>query len=248
MVSAGSYTVTARDINGCIGTLEETVEVGPDAIEVTGTVSQGSADGEGTIETSVMGGTSPYTYQWTGEGVDGQTSADVDSLSSGDFTIAVTDYNGCSATETFTIETGTSMMGCTDMDACNYNDEATDDDGSCFFIGDPCDDMNDGTGNDTINDDCECVGEGADGVEEGRVSFGMFPNPTTGEVTLTVAGFHTGATVQVMDGAGRVVYAEQGVVLHGNKVIDLSALRSGTYNVMLRDERGVSVKRLAIQR
>jgi len=140
------------------------------------------------------------------------------------------------------------IAGCTDMGACNYNGEATDDDGSCFFIGDPCDDMNDGTGNDTINENCECMGEGADGVEEGRVTFGMFPNPTTGEVTLTVAGFHTGVTVQVMDGAGRVVYAEQSAVLQGNKVLDLSALSSGTYNVMLSDERGVSVKRLAIQR
>ena len=140
------------------------------------------------------------------------------------------------------------IAGCTDMGACNYSENATDDDGSCLFTGDACDDMNDGTGNDTINENCECVGEGADGVEEGRVTFGMFPNPTTGEVTLTVAGFHTGVTVQVMDGAGRVVYAEQSAVLQGNKVLDLSALSSGTYNVMLSDERGVSVKRLAIQR
>ena len=34
----------------------------------------------------------------------------------------------------------------------------------------------------------------------------MFPNPTTGEVTLRVDGFHAGVTMQVMDGAGRVVW------------------------------------------
>ena len=60
------------------------------------------------------------------------------------------------------------------------DENATDDDGSCLFTGDACDDMDDGTGNDTINESCECVGEGADGLEEGRVTFGMFPNPTTG--------------------------------------------------------------------
>ena len=38
------------------------------------------------------------------------------------------------------------------------------------------------------------------------------------------------------------------VALQGNTVLDLSGLSSGTYNVMLSDERGVSVKRLAIQR
>ena len=90
------------------------------------------------------------------------------------------------------------------------------------------------------------VGE-VDGIAENAIAFGMFPNPTTGEVTLTVAGFHSGVTVQIMDGAGRVVWAEQNVALQGNTVLNLAGLSSGTYNVMLSDERGVSVKRLAIQ-
>ena len=139
------------------------------------------------------------------------------------------------------------VAGCTNLDACNYDELATDDDGSCILIGDACDDGDENTINDTIDEDCECVGEVEDGVEEARLAFGMFPNPTTGEVTLTVAGFHTGVTVQILDGAGRVVWTEQNVALQGNTVLDLSGLSSGTYNVMLSDERGVSVKRLAIQ-
>ena len=51
-----------------------------------------------------------------------------------------------------------------------------------------------------------------------------------------------------MDASGRAVWSQQNLVLQGNKVLDLSGLSSGTYNVMLSDERGVSVKRLAIQR
>ena len=140
------------------------------------------------------------------------------------------------------------VAGCTNSDACNYDELATDDDGSCILIGDACDDGDENTINDTIDENCECVGEVEDGVEEARLAFGMFPNPTTGEVTLTVAGFHTGVTVQILDGAGRVVWAEQNVALQGNTMLDLSGLSSGTYNVMLSDERGVSVKRLAIQR
>jgi hypothetical protein len=138
------------------------------------------------------------------------------------------------------------VAGCTNMDACNYDELATDDDDSCILVGDACDDGDETTINDVINADCDCVGE-VDGVEEARLAFGMFPNPTTGEVTLSVAGFHAGVTVQVLDGAGRVVWTEQNVALQGNTVLDLSALSSGTYNVMLSDERGVSVKRLAIQ-
>ena len=139
------------------------------------------------------------------------------------------------------------VAGCTNLDACNYDELATDDDGSCILIGDACDDGDENTINDTIDENCECVGEVEDSVEEARLAFGMFPNPTTGEVTLTVAGFHTGVTVQILDGAGRVVWTEQNVALQGNTVLDLSGLSSGTYNVMLSDERGVSVKRLAIQ-
>ena len=139
------------------------------------------------------------------------------------------------------------VAGCTNIIACNYDELATDDDDSCAFPGDACDDGDENTINDVYNDECECVGEEEDGVEETRIAFGMFPNPTTGEVTLTVAGFHSGVTVQIMDGAGRVVWAEQNVALQGNTVLNLAGLSSGTYNVMLSDERGVSVKRLAIQ-
>ena len=139
------------------------------------------------------------------------------------------------------------VAGCTNIDACNYDELATDDDDSCILIGDSCDDGDENTINDTIDENCECVGEVEDGVAETRIAFGMFPNPTTGEVTLTVAGFHSGVTIQIMDGAGRVVWAEQNVALQGNTVLNVAGLSSGTYNVMLSDERGVSVKRLAIQ-
>ena len=113
--------------------------------------------------------------------------------------------------------------------------------------------MDENTENDTLNIDCICAG---DTIQDStdvvfdfeRLEFGMFPNPTTGEVTLRVDGFHAGVTMQVMDGAGRVVWSEQNLTLQGNTVFDLSPLSAGTYNVMLSDERGISVKRLAIQK
>ena len=127
--------------------------------------------------------------------------------------------------------------------------DANTDDESCLIIGDDCDDMSEDTVNDSLNADCICVGDTTDIVFDfERLEFGMFPNPTTGEVTLRVDGFHAGVTMQVMDGAGRVVWSEQNLALQGNTVFDLSRLSAGTYNVMLSDERGISVKRLAIQK
>ncbi|MGB1363699.1 MAG: T9SS type A sorting domain-containing protein [Flavobacteriales bacterium] len=139
------------------------------------------------------------------------------------------------------------VTGCTNAIACNYDELATDDDGSCAFPGDACDDGDDTTINDVYDDGCDCVGE-VDGVAENAIAFGMFPNPSNGEVTLNISGAHAGVLMQVLDASGRVVWFEENMVLQGNVMVDLSALSSGTYNVMLSDDRGVSVQRLSIQR
>jgi uncharacterized delta-60 repeat protein len=51
------------------------------------------------------------------------------------------------------------VPGCMNPAACNYNPLATIDDGSCFFPGSLCDDNNPNTINDSINPDCNCIGE-----------------------------------------------------------------------------------------
>ena len=56
-------------------------------------------------------------------------------------------------------------MGCTDISACNFNLVAEEDDGSCFYQGDECDDGVASTSNDSVNAFCEC--EGVDGGEDG---------------------------------------------------------------------------------
>jgi hypothetical protein len=50
------------------------------------------------------------------------------------------------------------VVGCTDSLACNYNPLALIADGSCYFVGDICDDGNAGTINDQIQNDCVCYG------------------------------------------------------------------------------------------
>jgi len=139
------------------------------------------------------------------------------------------------------------VAGCTNAEACNFDELATDDDDSCILIGDACDDGDATTIDDVINENCDCVGT-VDGVEEAALAFAMFPNPSTGEVTLAVDGLRAGVQIQVLDAAGRMVWNQEGMVLQGNTVLDLSSLSTGTYNVMLSDERGVRVQRLAIQR
>lgn len=51
------------------------------------------------------------------------------------------------------------VPGCMNPAACNYNPLATIDDGSCLFPGSLCDDNNPNTINDSINPDCNCIGD-----------------------------------------------------------------------------------------
>jgi hypothetical protein len=50
---------------------------------------------------------------------------------------------------------GGAVSGCTSESACNYNPDATEDDGSCLFVGLPCDD-GDPTTIDVVTEECTC--------------------------------------------------------------------------------------------
>ncbi len=53
-----------------------------------------------------------------------------------------------------------SVPGCMDPSSCDYNPAATEDDNLCFtYPGDLCDDGNLQTLNDSVNENCDCVGQ-----------------------------------------------------------------------------------------
>lgn len=100
MLSAGIYTVTVSDINGC--TAQETIEVTqPDELLATATSTAINCfgDTDGTASASQIGGTAPYNYVWS----NGQTTEIAVNLSAGQQTVTITDDNGCSATAMSTI-------------------------------------------------------------------------------------------------------------------------------------------------
>ncbi|MBR9922602.1 MAG: HYR domain-containing protein, partial [Bacteroidetes bacterium] len=96
-LTAGTYTVTVTDANGCEATAS-IVLTDPTGITASITTStdvscNGGTDGEATAIGS--GGTAPYTYEWS----DGQMTATATGLPSGEYTVTVTDANGCTATD-----------------------------------------------------------------------------------------------------------------------------------------------------
>ncbi len=91
-LAAGTYTVTVNAINSCTTTATAII-TSPTALAHTVNIIQpgcGLATGTATINES--GGTAPYTYAWAPSGGNGPTAS---GLSPGNYTVTVTDNNGC---------------------------------------------------------------------------------------------------------------------------------------------------------
>lgn len=100
-ISAGCYTVTVTDNNGCTSTSTACVTQ-PAAISIghSSTADSNCVTAVGTILAKPSGGTSPYAYFWSAAG---QTSAMATGLSGGTYTCTVTDNNGCTASAQFNV-------------------------------------------------------------------------------------------------------------------------------------------------
>lgn len=97
---AGDYSVTVTDANGCTITATQTIlELPPADIQTVQQINSQCVDGNGLIEISATG-SDPFTYTWT-NGV--STGPIANNLNAGDYTVTVTDVNGCTSTQSFTI-------------------------------------------------------------------------------------------------------------------------------------------------
>lgn len=111
---AGNYSVTITDFNGCIATVNATVNQPLAPLTGTTTVSGVSCFGgsNGSINLTPSGGTAPYSFNW-GSGV---TTEDRSGLSAGNYSVLITDFKGCTATISATVNqpaaalTGTSVI------------------------------------------------------------------------------------------------------------------------------------------
>ncbi len=130
------------------------------------------------------------------------------------------------------------VNGCTSVDACNYNASANQEDGSCYFIGDPCDDGLVSTENDAYNANCIC--EGVSSVEENN-AFGLaiFPNPSHNEITLTSDVVGNG-TVSIVDMTGRVVLQNK-MVFTASQRLNIQDLTNGIYSLVVTVDQQQSV-------
>ncbi|NPD48160.1 hypothetical protein HNS40_21570, partial [Lentimicrobium sp. S6] len=101
-LAAGTYTISVTDANGCTTSDSWTIAEPAAALSVTLSSStmvdcNGSATGE--LTAAVAGGTPAYTYLWSNSA----TTAGITGLLAGDYTVSVTDNNGCTTSDTYTV-------------------------------------------------------------------------------------------------------------------------------------------------
>lgn len=108
-VTKGNYNVTVTDSKGCSSVKAITVTAatcGTMTVTTSQDPIQCSSGEYGKISAAVVGGTSPYTYQWTG----GQSGQILNWTKIGNYTVTVTDVAGCTAVGTGILAAPTPMV------------------------------------------------------------------------------------------------------------------------------------------
>lgn len=124
-LSAGAYTVTVTDQNGCEATAQAIVSEPADPVAITvdnvvNVLCRGEATGA--IFITPSGGTAPYQYNWSGATPDVE---DPTGLSAGNYSLTVTDQNGCTATTAITIMEPASAVSVSISGVMNANCNGT---------------------------------------------------------------------------------------------------------------------------
>ena len=100
-LAIGTYSVTVTDSNGCVDTASFVIDTGSVVFSVSYVITDLDCGGDssGSIDLTVSGGTTPYSFSWN----TGATSEDLVGLAGGTYTVTVTDNDTNSFTETFVV-------------------------------------------------------------------------------------------------------------------------------------------------
>ncbi|KON26411.1 hypothetical protein AC481_07255 [miscellaneous Crenarchaeota group archaeon SMTZ-80] len=162
--TAGIFTVTVTDANGCQNTKDTAITVNPmPTPAITITDNSGIANNDGIIcegESATLSATGGISYSWSS----GEATAEITKNSAGIYTVTVTDINGCQNTKDTTI-TG-------------------------FALPTPVITITDDSGI-ADNDGIICEGESATLSATGGIRYNWSSGETTAEITKNTAGTYT---------------------------------------------------------
>ncbi len=99
-LTAGTYYVTMTDNNGCTVTSTILIENDPRPIVTASSQNEICEQANGSAEVTASEGNAPYTYLWSNSSTDSIAT----SLTAGNYTVTVTDNNGCSNSTSVNIQ------------------------------------------------------------------------------------------------------------------------------------------------
>lgn len=123
-VAAGAYTLTVQAPNAtCSASQVFTITQPAAGLEASAVLTNTSCFGvsNGSIDLTVWGGTSPYTYVWS----NGAFSQDISNINSGNYNVTITDAKGCSISQNFTITQPAALLGSINSTAVDCFGNAT---------------------------------------------------------------------------------------------------------------------------
>lgn len=241
---AGTYSLTVTDANDCTATADATVN-GPDEFTVSLDIMDIFCDENetGSITANPMGGTPPYTYEWSNT----QTGQTITGLGPGDYTVTVTDLNECTVVATGTVEFFPGLMLTPIASSPNCFGESTGAAAVTIAGGTPpftyewdngattpeLIDIPAGVYTVTVTDAVGCKGEETIGIAEPPQLIGQVSSTQTQDVSCN--GDSDGqASVEVNGGTPPYTFDWS----NGADTQTVTGLSAGTYDVTITDVNG----------
>ncbi len=126
-VAAGTYHISVTDAYGCVATNTVTISTTPVPISsISGFQNAGCNQSNGSATLLVSSGTPPFTFNWNSNPI--QTTQNLANVPTGNYSVTVTDTNGCTTSTTVNIPQNpgpTATTSSTDEDCGKGNGTAT---------------------------------------------------------------------------------------------------------------------------
>ena len=241
-LTAGTYTMTVTDMNGCTESHSVTVGANSGTLAIQNAIvtDETCSDGTGAIDVIVVGGTGPMSYTWS----NGPTSEDQTGLSAGAYNIIVTDQNGCTANETYVVNnqaSGLTFTAAITNEVCtNGQGEITltvtggnapynyvwSNSGTIATING----LSSGVYSCTITDNTGCS------IVTGNLSVGNTASGMSASTTVVDAtcGNNGSIDLTILGGTNPISYSWS----NGPTTEDISSLSQGTYTYTVTDANG----------